>query len=81
MFFTARANRVEHAGACPLEKITVLLDQDTLEPSLKERAHAPVGAVDVLAVDPVQLSHAFGKIGWSSGSRQDRASRSVVPTA
>ena len=55
--------RVEHDGAYPLEKVTVLFDQDAVEASLKERAHAPVGAVDLLSVDPVELPPAFGKRG------------------
>ncbi len=61
--YHARAHRVEDQVARKLEKVTVLIDQDTLEASLKEVADTAMGTVDVLGVDTVELSHALGQIG------------------
>jgi hypothetical protein len=42
--------------------MTVLLHQDCLKPSLKQVSNPTVSFIESLGIDPVQLSHAYGKI-------------------
>jgi hypothetical protein len=42
--------------------MTVLLHQDCLKPSLKQVSNPTVPFIESLGIDPVQLSHAYGKI-------------------
>ena len=50
--------------ACPSQaRIVFPLDQDAFEATLKQVPNSPMGAIDVLCIDPVQLPHPFGEIG------------------
>jgi hypothetical protein len=56
------SNRVKHDIPAELQKVGVSLDQNGLEPALKNMAHSIVSTIETLGVDTVQMSHPRGEI-------------------
>jgi hypothetical protein len=57
-----RPDGVEDRITADLKKVGILLDQDGLEPALKQVAGPSVQLIEELGVDAVQLAHAQGQI-------------------
>jgi hypothetical protein len=56
------SDRIEHHITAHLQKMAVLLNENSFKPALKDMANAAVSLIKGLGIDPVKLPHSLRQI-------------------